>query len=138
MKKEFKINTTKELDLVAKAIIELIPSYNIFIFNGDLGSGKTTLIKQVLAYYGVFDTSSPTFSIINNYLAYDIGEILHIDGYRIDNEDEVENIGFIDYLKYEPLCFIEWPEKFLNFLPKNYVNISISIEEQYRLITISI
>ena len=68
----------------------------------------------------------------------DVGEVLHIDGYRIEKEEEVENLGFIDYLKDEPLCFIEWPEKFLNFLPKKHVNISIIVEEQYRIITISI
>ena len=99
MNKKFKISSVKELDEVAKAIAKMIPSNKIFTLNGELGSGKTTLI---------------------------------------DIEEEVENLGFIDYLKDEPLCFIEWPEKFLNFLPKKYVNISIIVEEQYRIITISI
>ena len=138
MNKEFKISSTKELDEIAKAIINLIPSNKIFTFKGDLGSGKTTLIKRVLEHFGIFDSSSPTFSIINNYLGEEVGEVLHIDGYRIEKEEEVENLGFIDYLKDEPLCFIEWPEKFLNFLPKKHVNISITVEEQYRIITISI
>ena len=116
----------------------MIPVYKIFTFRGDLGSGKTSLIKRVLENFSVFDSSSPTFSIINNYFGESIGEILHIDGYRIEKEEEVENLGFIDYLKEDPLCFIEWPEKFLNFLPKKHVDISIIVEEQYRIITISI
>ena len=138
MNKKFKISSINELDEIAKAIINMIPSNKIFTFNGDLGSGKTTLIKRVLEHFGIFDSSSPTFSIINNYLGEEVGEVLHIDGYRIEKEEEVENLGFIDYLKDEPLCFIEWPEKFLNFLPKKHVNISIIVEEQYRIITISI
>jgi len=138
MNKKFKISSIKELDEIAKAIINMIPSNKIFTFYGDLGSGKTTLIKRVLEHFGIFDSSSPTFSIINNYLGEEVGEVLHIDGYRIEKEEEVENLGFIDYLKDEPLCFIEWPEKFLNFLPKKHVTISITVEEQYRIITISI
>lgn len=138
MNKKFKIKSIEELDEVAKAIVNMIPVYKIFTFNGDLGSGKTSLIKRVLENFSVFDSSSPTFSIINNYFGESIGEILHIDGYRIEKEEEVENLGFIDYLKEDPLCFIEWPEKFLNFLPKKHVDISIIVEEQYRIITISI
>ena len=138
MNKKFKIKSIEELDEVAKAIVNMIPVYKIFTFNGDLGSGKTSLIKRVLENFSVFDSSSPTFSIINNYFGESIGEILHVDGYRIEKEEEVENLGFIDYLKEDPLCFIEWPEKFLNFLPKKHVDISIIVEEQYRIITISI
>ena len=138
MNKKFKIKSIEELDEVAKAIFNMIPVYKIFTFRGDLGSGKTSLIKRVLENFSVFDSSSPTFSIINNYFGESIGEILHIDGYRIEKEEEVENLGFIDYLKEDPLCFIEWPEKFLNFLPKKHVDISIIVEEQYRIITISI
>ncbi|MEC7004666.1 MAG: tRNA (adenosine(37)-N6)-threonylcarbamoyltransferase complex ATPase subunit type 1 TsaE [Bacteroidota bacterium] len=138
MNKKFKISSVKELDEVAKAIAKMIPSNKIFTLNGELGSGKTTLIKQILEKFEIFDSSSPTFSIINNYMGGEVGEVLHIDGYRIEKEEEVENLGFIDYLKDEPLCFIEWPEKFLNFLPKKHVNISIIVEEQYRIITISI
>ena len=67
-----------------------------------------------------------------------VGEVLHIDGYRIEKEEEVENLGFIDYLKDEPLCFIEWPEKFLNFLPKNYVEIKIKVLNTQRIITLSL
>ena len=138
MNKKFKIKSIEELDEVAKAIFNMTPVYKIFTFRGDLGSGKTSLIKRVLENFSVFDSSSPTFSIINNYFGESIGEILHIDGYRIEKEEEVENLGFIDYLKEDPLCFIEWPEKFLNFLPKKHVDISIIVEEQYRIITISI
>ena len=138
MNKKFKIKSIEELDEVAKAIFNMIPVYKIFTFRGDLGSGKTSLIKRVLENFSIFDSSSPTFSIINNYFSESIGEILHIDGYRIEKEEEVENLGFIDYLKEDPLCFIEWPEKFLNFLPKKHVDISIIVEEQYRIITISI
>ena len=138
MNKMFKISSIKELDKVAKAIVKMIPSNKIFTFNGDLGSGKTTLIKQILENFEILDSSSPTFSIINNYFGEKMGEVLHIDGYRIEKEEEVENLGILDYLKDEPLCFIEWPEKFLNFLPKNYVEIKIKVLNTQRIITLSL
>lgn len=138
MVNQFQINSLSELNLVVDELEQLISSQKIFILCGDLGSGKTTLIKKLLERLDVHHVNSPTFSIINNYYSSAKGEIYHVDGYRIENEDEVENLGFQDIIDEDCLCFIEWPEKFLNFLPKKHVNISIIVEEQYRIITISI
>ena len=138
MVNQFQINSLSELNLVVDELEQLISFQKIFILHGDLGSGKTTLIKKLLERLDVHHVNSPTFSIINNYYSSAKGEIYHVDGYRIENEDEVENLGFQDIIDEDCLCFIEWPEKFLNFLPKKHVNISIIVEEQYRIITISI
>ena len=138
MVNQFQINSLAELNLVVDELEQLISTQKIFILNGDLGSGKTTLIKTLLQRLNVQHVNSPTFSIINNYYSSTNGEIYHVDGYRIENEDEVENLGFQDIIDEDCLCFIEWPEKFLNFLPKNYVEIKIKVLDTQRIITLSL
>ena len=135
---QFQINSLAELNLVVDELEQLISTQKIFILYGDLGSGKTTLIKTLLQRLDVQHVNSPTFSIINNYYSSTNGEIYHVDGYRIENEDEVENLGFQDIIDEDCLCFIEWPEKFLNFLPKNYVEIKIKVLDTQRIITLSL
>ena len=135
---QFQINSLAELNLVVDELEQLISTQKIFILYGDLGSGKTTLIKTLLQRLNVQHVNSPTFSIINNYYSSTNGEIYHVDGYRIENEDEVENLGFQDIIDEDCLCFIEWPEKFLNFLPKNYVEIKIKVLDTQRIITLSL
>lgn len=130
------IQDISELDLVAKQISELSQMHKIFLFDGKMGSGKTTLIKKVVHLLGVFESSSPTFSIINNYLGYNNQSIYHIDCYRIENENEVENIGLLEILNDQKLCFIEWPNKIHNFLPDTFVSVSISFDNNFRKITI--
>ena len=138
MVNQFQINSLAELNLVVDELEQLISTQKIFILYGDLGSGKTTLIKTLLQRLDVQHVNSPTFSIINNYYSSTNGEIYHVDGYRIENEDEVENLGFQDIIDEDCLCFIEWPEKFLNFLPKNYVEIKIKVLNTQRIITLSL
>ena len=138
MVNQFQINSLAELNLVVDELEQLISTKKIFILHGDLGSGKTTLIKTLLQRLNVQHVNSPTFSIINNYYSSTNGEIYHVDGYRIENEDEVENLGFQDIIDEDCLCFIEWPEKFLNFLPKNYVEIKIKVLDTQRIITLSL
>ena len=138
MVNQFQINSLAELNLVVDELVQLISTQKIFILHGDLGSGKTTLIKTLLQRLDVQHVNSPTFSIINNYYSSTNGEIYHVDGYRIENEDEVENLGFQDIIDEDCLCFIEWPEKFLNFLPKNYVEIKIKVLNTQRIITLSL
>tara|TARA_B100001939_G_scaffold194302_1_gene167103 strand:- start:6556 stop:6972 length:417 start_codon:yes stop_codon:yes gene_type:complete len=138
MVNQFQINSLAELNLVVDELEQLISTQKIFILYGDLGSGKTTLIKTLLQRLDVQHVNSPTFSIINNYYSSTNGEIYHVDGYRIENEDEVENLGFQDIIDEDCLCFIEWPEKFLNFLPKNYVEIKIKVLDTQRIITLSL
>ena len=130
------IQDISELDLVAKQISELSQRHKIFLFDGKMGSGKTTLIKKVVHLLGVFESSSPTFSIINTYLGYNNQFIYHIDCYRIENENEVEDIGLLEILNDQKLCFIEWPNKIHNFLPDTFVSVSISFDNKLRKITI--
>ena len=83
--------------------------YNVFFMEGDLGAGKTTMVKKFLSVLGSDDSaSSPTFSIMNEYLIGDT-EVYHFDLYRLKTLDEVLDIGIEDYLYSGRLCFIEWP-----------------------------
>ncbi|MBH19959.1 MAG: tRNA (adenosine(37)-N6)-threonylcarbamoyltransferase complex ATPase subunit type 1 TsaE [Crocinitomicaceae bacterium] len=130
------VNSINDLSKVAEKIHKLSSNNRIFLFDGEMGSGKTTLIKYIVALFGVKEASSPTFSIINTYLGNKSQSIYHVDCYRIENENEIENIGLLEILYGKNLCFIEWPEKIHNFLPNNYVKININIENNLRKITI--
>ena len=97
-----------EIHKVAKKVTQEINS-NIILLSGEVGAGKTTLIKEILKILKVNENvNSPTFSIINEYLNEDNNIIYHIDLYRIKNIDELHSIGFFEYLESDNLCFIEW------------------------------
>jgi len=102
---------------------------HIVLLTGDLGAGKTTFVQHFLNRY--FDepvaVDSPTFSIVNSY---DSGgtEVHHFDLYRLESPEEIEDIGFMEYIESGDLCFVEWPEKIAEFLPTEHVvSLSISV-----------
>jgi len=117
----------KDLSAIAQQLLENIPS-KIWLFYGDMGSGKTTLIKYLVQKLGVTDVAnSPTFSLVNEYLSQKGESIYHFDFYRIKNEIEALDIGIDDYFYADNYCFIEWPEKIENLLPLNAVAIYITV-----------
>lgn len=114
-----------EINSVAKKIISETPQ-KVLLFKGNMGAGKTTLIKALAQELGVTSTtSSPTFSLVNEYQSIDNQFIYHFDMYRIKNELEAVNIGIEDYLYSGNWCFIEWAEKIPNLIPENHSNIKI-------------
>ena len=112
MKTTYELETIKE---VAQLLLETVNSKTI-LFYGDMGVGKTTLIKALVSELGGGQVSSPTFSIVNEY---DIknGLVYHFDFYRINEIHEVYDIGIEDYLDSKQWIFIEWPEKIREILP---------------------
>ncbi len=118
------------LDTIHIAIEKILPylqKYKVVLFNGSMGAGKTTLISTLCKNLGSSDDiSSPTFSIVNEYLS-NIGKIYHFDFYRIENIEEAFDIGLEEYIYSENYCFIEWAEKIVELLPNSYLIINISI-----------
>jgi tRNA threonylcarbamoyladenosine biosynthesis protein TsaE len=119
----------ENIDLASKLIVDHIKNYNIFLLEGDLGSGKTTLIKNILRNIGILENiNSPTFSIVNNYIQDDL-EVYHFDLYRVKNVDELYTIGFYEYLESRKLCFIEWPQRILKNFDYKHLYIKINTLE---------
>jgi tRNA threonylcarbamoyladenosine biosynthesis protein TsaE len=114
---------------VAGAIAAQIDQYKVWLFHGEMGSGKTTLIKEVCRKLNVIDAmSSPTFAIVNEYETGTHGKIFHFDFYRIRNEAEAFDIGTDEYFYSGYPCFVEWPEKIPSLLPTSYGEVKVSID----------
>jgi len=119
------ISAINELESFSKEILDFSEGIKVFIFNGNLGTGKTTLIKHICALLGVKNqTSSPTYSIVNEY-SLAKNKIYHIDLYRLNSLEEAYEVGLEDYLYSDSYCFIEWPEIATKILPEKYISISI-------------
>lgn len=127
---KIKCNRLSELPRVAQEIIHYAHSVRVLLFVGNLGAGKTTLIKELCSQLGVQDTaSSPTFSIVNEYRDRDNQPIYHFDFYRIKNEEEAVDIGIDEYFYSGNFCFVEWPEKIESLLPDNLLLVRIGGNE---------
>lgn len=118
------------LPWAAQELLKAAGDRKVWIFYGDMGSGKTTLIKVVCGLLGVSDAmSSPTFSIVNEYQSMK-GKIFHFDFYRIRHQAEAMDIGTEEYLDSGNYCFVEWPEKILGLLPDSVFKVKISHEDK--------
>ena len=122
--KKKELNSLKETKEFAKELSQRFKNGDIVILNGELGSGKTTLIKFITDYYGIDNTTSPSFSIVNEY----VGEkkVYHFDFYRLKKVDELYDIGFEDYLNdSEAIIFIEWGYLMKEIIPSEHYEILI-------------
>ena len=131
MKIEFQINQLKEVSVNVKEKIKT----NIVLISGEMGVGKTTLIKEVLLSMKVMvNVSSPTFSIINEYITGQNKIVYHMDLYRIKNISEIEGIGLFEYLESGNLCIIEWGDMIEKLIDSKYDKFIISKQNEYRII----
>lgn len=133
---EFIATTTKDLSVIAGKILQKSNS-KIFLLNGELGVGKTTLIKALVKELGSKDdVQSPTFSIINEYKGQKDKPIYHFDFYRVKTEEEVMDMGYEEYFYSGEYNFIEWPEKVPSLLPKNshQINLCLDFNRKHRKI----
>jgi tRNA threonylcarbamoyladenosine biosynthesis protein TsaE len=124
MKIDFSLD---QLEEVAKQIIAQKPN-KVILFHGEMGVGKTTLIKRLCKIIGIIGaTSSPTFSLVNEYQTIDNQIVYHFDFYRLNNEVEALDMGVDDYLYSGNWCFIEWAEKIPNLIPDSHSVITIEL-----------
>ena len=101
----------------------------VFAFRGELGAGKTTLIKILCHDLGVDDDmSSPSFALVNEYASEEMGTIHHLDLYRLRSSEELLGIGWYDYLSSDALMFIEWPEMAEDKLPDDAVDVHVEVD----------
>lgn len=127
---EIVLKNIDEIDVAAQKFIDAMGDNTIFAFYGKMGAGKTTFIKAVCEALGVKDViNSPTFAIVNEYLAGNGEPIYHFDFYRIKKEQEVLDIGYEEYVYSDCLCFMEWPELIEDLLPEDAVKVTIAEQE---------
>ena len=128
-----------DLPEVSKTIIELAKNNKIWTFNGEMGAGKTTLIKAICNTFGVIDeVSSPTFSMVNEYKTKNGETVFHFDFYRIKSLSEAYDLGIEDYFDSGNICLIEWPSMIEEILQNEATfNIFIELKNNQRQITIN-
>jgi tRNA threonylcarbamoyladenosine biosynthesis protein TsaE len=131
------VNNESELEEVAKSLLDFAGEQKIILFYGGMGSGKTTLIKEICKLLGSKDNfSSPTYSIVNEYEAKQ-GTIYHFDLYRLKNATELLDIGANEYIYSGNYCFFEWPNLAEVFLDDTYISVHIKVEGNIRYISAS-
>lgn len=119
--------TLDEIDAVAKAVLASNP-HPVILFNGPMGAGKTTFIKALCQALGVTDaTSSPTFSLVNEYRTQSGALVYHFDVYRLKDEREAYAIGMDEYLDSGAFCLVEWAEKVPSLIPEAHSVLTLSV-----------
>lgn len=131
-----KASSLKDLDHIAKSLLERFPTQRVFAFYGKMGAGKTTLIQAICRKLGSTDNiTSPTFAIINEYnLPHSC--LFHFDFYRIKTLEEAFDMGYEDYIYSGKYCLIEWPEMIESLLPENIIEVKIHVlDDNKRIIS---
>ena len=127
--KTIHITSQDDLPDVAEAVIEALGRRTVVAFRGEMGAGKTTLIREIAAQLGATDTvTSPTFAIVNQYKGKGGRRIHHFDFYRINDVREAYDFGYEEYFYSGDLCLVEWPEKIEQLLPDNVMTVRITVD----------
>ncbi|MFI3293025.1 MAG: tRNA (adenosine(37)-N6)-threonylcarbamoyltransferase complex ATPase subunit type 1 TsaE [Rikenellaceae bacterium] len=126
--KRLEIDSLSELKGVAQAILDNLNGRTVVLLRGEMGAGKTTLVRAIADCAGSEDSvTSPTFAIVNEYLTPDDGVIYHFDMYRIERIEEALDFGVEEYLSSGDLCLIEWAERIEQLLPDNAMTVTIEV-----------
>jgi len=129
------ISNKSRLSEAAGRFIKKTGGSRIFAFYGEMGAGKTTIIRYICKALGSTDiATSPTFTIVNEYKVPGGDSIYHIDLYRIRKLAEIFDFGIEEYLSGRSYCFIEWPEIAEDILPADAVRVRISVDNNERRI----
>lgn len=137
--KTWEVYTLADLELVAQELIPLALKHSpIWLFRGQMGAGKTTLVKELTRQLGVVGhVQSPTFALVNEYARPNDTEIYHFDLYRLKNAQEALDIGIEDYLDSGNICLIEWPEQAEELWQIPHVEFNITtVDENRRSLTL--
>lgn len=130
MKDIFHFSSLDEVKKVAQEFIKIWGDHNVIAFYGQMGVGKTTLIKEICTFLGIDEiVTSPTFSIVNEYITHQGESVYHFDFYRVSNLEEAQDMGCSDYFYSGNRCFIEWPENIEPLLPPKTLKVHITLKE---------
>lgn len=134
---EITLSSINEISAAVSTILKQFPDNRLWLFYGPMGSGKTTIIKEFCRQLGVTEeTSSPTFSIINEYKSLTHQRVYHSDLYRLKKQTEVVDTGLAEMINSAYHLFIEWPELAENILPAENVQVHLEvIDENVRKIS---
>ncbi len=134
----FYLHHVADLPAVAQKIITFAENLpKIWLFNGEMGAGKTTLIKAIGYQMGIVDhIQSPTYSLVNEYLSPQAGKIYHFDLYRLNHETEALDFGIEEYFDSGHYCWIEWATQIPTLLPTHCLHIDITVENDSRTINL--
>lgn len=135
--KSFITNSKEETVALAEKLAGCLENHDVIFYTGGLGMGKTAFTQGLCNGLGISAVvTSPTFAIVNQYDGNPLG-VFHFDMYRIENEDQLYNIGFYDYLDYDGILAIEWSENIADFFDENTVTVHFEkLGETVRKITI--
>ena len=135
--KRIEIDSLSELKDVAQEVVKSLEGRTVVLLRGEMGAGKTTLISRIAAYLGAEDTvTSPTFALVNQYEGSEC-RIYHFDFYRIEEIEEVFDLGYEEYFYSGDLCLVEWPEKIEPLLPDDAMTVRITVgEDEHRIFEI--
>lgn len=135
IKEKYLSSSPEETELIGKKLAERIKSGDIFLLNGELGAGKSVLIRGFAQGLGVRELlPSPTFTLVNEYQGK--FKIYHFDLYRLNDPFELYEIGFEEYIYSDGVSFIEWPSKCGSLFPETGVTIDILIQNEEREIIV--
>ena len=125
--------TLDNLNEVSSQVVDVMSATPIVLFYGEMGSGKTTLIKNICKLLQVNEeVSSPTFSLVNEYTSKQNETIYHFDFYRIETESEAFDMGYEEYFYSGNICLVEWPEKIHSLIPEKVIEVNIQIKGNKR------
>ncbi len=125
------IHSLNDLPDAADAVLASLDGRTVVVFRGEMGAGKTTLIREILARLGSADNvASPTFALVNQYSTETGAPVYHFDFYRIDRIEEAYDFGYEEYFYSGDLCLVEWPEKIEELLPDNILTVRIRVDSE--------
>lgn len=126
------ITSEEGLPEVAEEIIKTTGRRTVVVFRGEMGAGKTTLIREIVAQLGSEDVvTSPTFALVNHYKGENKRNIFHFDFYRINDIREAYDFGYEEYFYSGDLCLVEWPEKIEQLLPEDVITVRITVDDEH-------
>ena len=126
IRREFFCETETDTLALGKRLGALLPSGTFVALHGDLGAGKTVLVRGIASALGIREVTSPTFTIVQEYDT--TPRMLHFDAYRLSDEDELYAIGFDDYLRQDAILIMEWAELVSNAVPEERLDVLIEGE----------